>query len=163
MRWPRMPDYGYIPRWPEDGEQFIHPEDVPIARQCIPGHRIIRRDRFDGKVYHCSYGGLKFRLRPCIWVRVKSEGIDVGDLVETTGVRMRRELFVGRVDNMQFVLHKGCILYTLRRGAVVVPGFYEARELRLLTNKLRVVPTNVKHPTPKWNGDGERLSGVDLN
>ena len=68
--------------------------------------------------YHYRYGAARFRLRPCMWRSVRSDGIDIGDMVETTGVGFERELFVAQVWGMHFVTRKGCILYRLRRSKV---------------------------------------------
>lgn len=162
MDWPQLPDYGYIPRWPRDGRGFIHPQDFKAATWCIPSERVFRRDAFDGTYYHCNYGDRRFRLRPCLWVPVASDGLDIGDLVETTGIGMARELFVARIHGMRFVSYEGCILYSLRRHDRVMPARYHGSELRLLTNKARIREQGIIHPIPIWNGQGERLSGVDL-
>ena len=90
MDWPLLPDYGCIPRWPQEGQAFIHPDDVPIATRCFPSERVLRRDRFDGVYYHYSYGAIRFRLRPSMWLTVKPEGIDIGDVIvniETSRLR----------------------------------------------------------------------------
>lgn len=162
MDWPILPDYGCIPRWPQDGQAFIHPDDVPIATRCFPSERVLRRDRFDGVYYHYAYGSLRFRLRPCMWLKVTADGIDIGDQVETTGASLERELFVASVWGMYFVRRKGCILYRLRRGDTTVPNLYTARELRLLTDKSQIRPGDTIHPVPKWSGDGELLEGHGL-
>ncbi len=162
MDWPVLPDYGYIPRWPQDGQGFIHPDDVPIATRCFPSERVFRRDRFDGVYYHYSYGAIRFRLRPSMWLKVKPDGIDIGDSVETTGTALERDLFVAQVWGMYFVRRKGCILYRLRRGDTTVPNLYPASHLRLLTDKSTVRAGDTQHPTPKWSGAGERIGGLDL-
>ena len=118
---PQLPDYGCFLRWPEDGQGFIHPEDVAIVSRCLPSGRVFRRDSFDGVYYHFSYGRVRMRLRPCMWLKVATDGIDVGDKVETIGVGLEREQFVAEVLGMYFVTRKGCILYRLRRGDSIVP------------------------------------------
>ena len=138
MDWPPLPDYGCIPRWPQNGQGFIHPDDVPTATRCFPSERVFRRDRFDGVYYHYSYGSVRFRLRPSMWLKVDSDGIDVGDQVETVGAALERELFVAEVWGMYFVQRKGCILYRLRRGENHVPRLYTAKNLRLLKDKRKV-------------------------
>ncbi len=162
MDWPQLPDYGCIPRWPEPGQGFIHPDDVPIATRCFPSGRVFRRDAFDGIYYHYSYGAVRFRLRPCMWLSVRGEGIDIGDTVETIGVGMERELFVGQVWGMHFVSRKGCVLYRLRRRESLIPNLFHASQLRLLTDKARVEPGQITHPVPKWSGQGERMEGIEL-
>ncbi len=91
---------------------------MPVATRCFPSERVFRRDRFDGTYYHYSYGQIRFRLRPSMWLRVQPDGIDIGDAIETTGLAMERELFVAQVWGMYYVRRKGCILYRLRRGDV---------------------------------------------
>ncbi len=161
MDWPQLPDYGIIPRWPEEGQSFIHPDDVAIATRCFPSGRVLRRDAFDGVYYHYSYGAVRFRLRPCMWLAVRTDGIDMGDLVETTGVGMERELFVAQVWGMHYVSRKGCILYRLRRRDSLVPNLFHAGQLKLLIDKKKVRPGEIRYPQPKCTGQGERLEGVE--
>ncbi|NNE00081.1 MAG: hypothetical protein HKN47_22400 [Pirellulaceae bacterium] len=158
----QFPQYGCFPRWPEDGQGFIHPDDVPVATRCLPSERVFRRDAFDGVYYHYRYGTLRFRLRPCLWLKVNADGIDVGDSVETTGVSLERELFVANVWGMYYVRRKGCILYRLRRNDSLVPRLYPRHQLRLLTDKSKVRQGDVEYPTPQWSGKADTLKGIDL-
>lgn len=155
MDWPPLPDYGYFPRWPQDGDEFIHPDDRKIASSFIPGGRVLRREKFDGTYYHYRYGQTRLRLRPAMWRRIKHDGIDIGDQVETIGMVLERELFVATVWGMHYVARKGCILYRLRRGELAVPRLYSANNLRLLTHKERVGEPTYDHPPPKWEGQGD--------
>ncbi|MEM1067758.1 MAG: hypothetical protein AAGG48_18505 [Planctomycetota bacterium] len=158
MDWPQLPDYGCIARWPQDGQGFIHPDDVPIATRCLPSERVLRRDRFDGVYYHYRYGSLRFRLRPTLWRKVETDGIDIGDQVETIGVGMERELFVARIWGMYFVQQKGRILYRLKRSDKPVPGLFPADQLKLITDKTSLRRGDMEHPKPKWDGSGKLLS-----
>lgn len=162
MDWPLLPDYGCIPRWPQDGQAFIHPDDVAIATRCFPSERVLRRERFDGVYYHYSYGPHRFRLRPSMWLTVKPDGIDIGDSVETIGVAMERDLFVAEIWGMYYVQRKGCILYRLKRGDTTVPNLYPASHLRVLTEKSTVRPGDTVHPEPKWSGTTDREGGLEL-
>lgn len=150
MQWPPLPDYGCFPRWPGDGDEFIHPDDHADAARCIPSRRVLRRERFDGTHYHYRYGRLSFRLRPVMWLKVAWEGIDIGDEVETTGLGLERERFVGRVWGMHHVSRKGCILYRLKRGDLPVPRLYAASDLRLLSDKQRVAEATFQYRQPRW-------------
>ncbi|WP_442512089.1 hypothetical protein SH528x_001239 [Novipirellula sp. SH528] len=156
---PSAPVYGCFPRWPENGQNFIHPNDVAIVTRRIPSERVFRRDRFDGTYYHYQYGSVRFRLRPCMWLAVQSDGIDIGDSVETVGVGMERELFVAEVYGMYFVRRKGCILYRLRRGETTIPNLYHSQSMRLLTDKTHLRPGEINHPMPKVLDRGERIPG----
>ncbi|TWU66720.1 MULTISPECIES: hypothetical protein [Crateriforma] len=155
---PELPQYGIIARWPEDGQSFIHPSDIAAANRCLPSERVLKRFAFDGSYYHYSYGAVRFRLRPCLWLRIRPDGIDIGDQVEVAGVGMQRDLFVASVWGMHFVQRKGCIVYRLRRADSVVPNLYTADQLKRLDVKEKVRPGMTKHPHPKWTGAGETLA-----
>lgn len=157
MQWPQLPDYGCIARWPQDGQGFIHPDDVPVATRCFPSERVLHREHFDGVYYHYSYGSVRFRLRPTMWLKVKPDGIDMGDMVETIGIGLERELFVAQVWGMYFVRRKGCILYRLRKADTTIPRLFSAAQLRLLADKSTIRPGDTAHPTPKWSGASEGL------
>ena len=158
MQWPRLPDFGCFTRWPENGQGFIHPEDVPVVTKLIPSERVLKRLSFDGVYYHYRYGRLQFRLRPAMWLSVRSEGIEIGDQVETIGLGMERDRFVARVWGMYYVARKGCILYRLRRAEQVVPNLYTGGNLRCLTNKATVRPPSTRYRPPKWDGQGATVS-----
>ncbi|TWU41444.1 hypothetical protein Q31b_28910 [Novipirellula aureliae] len=154
---PQLPDFGCFPRWPENGYDFVHPDDHEIVLKLIPSERVMRREHFDGAYYHYSYGSTRFRLKPCLWLKVKTDGIDIGDSVETVGVNMERERFVAKVYGMYYIRRKGCILYRLRRDDTIVPNLYLAEHLRLLTEKAKVRRGEIPHPTPKAFDRSERL------
>ena len=153
----RFPQYGIFPRWPEDGQGWIHPDDVALVTRLIPSERILRRDSFDGTYYHYRYGDCRFRLRPCLWLPVKAEGIDIGDPVETIGLGLERERFVGVVAGMHYVRRKGRVLYRLRRAGKIVTRLYLREHLRLLADKERIRPSEYQHPAPGWNGAGANI------
>lgn len=162
MHWPPLPDYGCFLRWPENGQGFIHPDDVPTVTRLIPGPRVLKRHSFDGVYYHYSYGNIRFRLRPAMWQQVSIDGIEIGDLVETTGIGLEREQFVASVWGMYYVQRKGCILYRLRRAERVVPRLYSADQLRLLTDKAKVRESTTKYRAPHWDGSGETVPDPKL-
>ena len=58
------PKYGYFPWWPEDGDGWVHPEDVAAARTMIPSHRVFRRDGSEGDYLLLHYGDVTLRVRP---------------------------------------------------------------------------------------------------
>ena len=79
------PKHGYYPWWPEDGDDWVHPEDVAAARRMIPSTRIWRRDGAAGRqgeyvVMH--YGETRLRVRRTLWREAPYEGLDLGDWVE---------------------------------------------------------------------------------
>lgn len=161
MLLPQLPDYGCFPRWPESGQGWIHPDDVATVTRLIPSERVMRRESYDGTYYHYRYGSVQFRLRPCLWLRVKSEGFDLGDPVETLGIGFERERFVAMICGMYFVRRKGRVLYRLKRSGTLMPQLYIADHLRLLADKARVRTGDLEHPAPRWDERSE--SGQRLN
>lgn len=158
---PKLPDYGCFLRWPQDGQGFIHPDDVAVATQVIPSSRVLKRESFDGVYYHYRYGRFRFRLRPAMWRTIRHEGVDIGDQVETVGVGLERDRFVARVWGMYYVTRKGCTLYRLRRGNQVVPKLFPVDHLKVLTDKASIRPSGTKYRSPKWDGSGETVSGPE--
>lgn len=162
MHWPVLPDYGCFLRWPENGHGFIHPDDVPTVTRLIPSPRVLKRISFDGVYYHYAYGRIRFRLRPAMWIAIRSEGIEIGDQVETVGLGLERDRFVATVWGMYYVQRKGCILYRLRRTDQVVPKLYSGDQLRVLTNKSTVRPPTTKYREPHWDGRGDPVPDTKL-
>lgn len=157
MKWPHLPDYGYMSRWPQDGHDFIYPNDLVNARQVIPSNRVFRRDDFDGEYYHCQYGNLTFRLRPCMWLPVRYEGIDIGDPVETIRIGMEREQWVGQIVGMEYNAYRRCIVYEIQSGPLRLPNRFPARALRLLRSKDEIRPRVSGRHVPAWQGDTYKL------
>lgn len=135
IKHPRLPDYGCILRWPEDGTGFIHPEDIEAAKRCMLNRRVFRRDEFRGGFYYCSYGEVRFRLRSCLWFPLRGEGLDIGDYVETVGVGMVRDLLIARIEEMHFDHRSRCIRYRLQRRGKLIHNRFLASDLRLLGAK----------------------------
>jgi hypothetical protein len=162
MQWPVLPDYGCIFRWPVDGVDFIHPEDQEVALRCFPSERVFRREKFDGEYYHYRYGDVTFRLRPVMWLKVREEGIDVGDQVETIGVGLERDRFVAQVWGMYYLRRKGRMVYRLRRGEQEAPRLYTSDELKSLTDKSKIEAREGIYPSPQWKGEtDQRLAFPD--
>ena len=61
--WPDMPDCGVYLAWPDDGTQWIHPDDIELATQWIPSNRVLRRHSYDGEYYRLQYGEQKIRVK----------------------------------------------------------------------------------------------------
>ena len=162
---PELPDYGTFPRWPDDGSAWIHPDDRAIVMQMIPGERIFRRDRWDGTFYYYSYGDSHFRLKPCMWLPLTNEGVDIGDLVETIGLGMERELFVGHVVDAIYSAEEGRCVYRLSRGRSIDDRLYGRDELQVLTDKTKLREGMTIHPKPQWveRFQDESVSGERLH
>lgn len=115
---------------------MFHPDDMGIATEMIPSDRVFRRIRFDDVFYHYQYGpDVLFRVRPCMWLKLDWEGIDVGDQVEVSGLGMVRQPMVARVSEMRFKKRSRTIEYTLDNAGVIQPRTYQVHELIQLTEK----------------------------
>lgn len=147
---PVLPDYGTFARTPEDGTHWIHPEDVAVVQGLIPGERVFCRFRYEPPYYHYRYGEIRFRLRPCMWLPLRYEGIDIGDQVETIGVGMQQELFVSTVTEMLYGQHEQRIRYRLARTPRS-DQLYHAEQLRLLTDKTQLRPRDTPYRQPQWD------------
>ncbi len=163
---PELPDYGTFPRWPADGDQWIHPDDMQLVLSLIPGNKIFRRDEFDGTFYHYRYGDIHFRLQPCMWLPLENEGIDIGDMVETKGLGLERELFIGTVTEAIYADEEGACMYRLTRGETIDDRLYVAHELQVLNNKTKLQIGTTEHPKPQWveayRGDYLEKTSEDL-
>jgi hypothetical protein len=147
---PVLPDYGVFLRSPADGSDWIHPDDHEIVDKMVPSKRVFCRFLYEDGFYHFRYGDISFRLRPCLWLPVRSEGFDIGDRVETTGVGLSQELFVSEITGMVFDDSAGEIRYQLARTPIS-GKLYSAANLRLLSDKTKLREGDTIHPVPKWN------------
>jgi hypothetical protein len=104
------PKYGYFPWWPEDGDDWVHPEDVATARGMIPSQRVFRRDGELGDFVLMHYGDVTLRVRRTLWLQVEPEGLEIGDWVEVLARGMRNEARTGTIrevlwDELEQRLH----------------------------------------------------------
>lgn len=112
------PKHGHFPWWPEDGDAWVHPQDVELARSMIPSPRIWRRDgtvaaddQSEWVVMH--YGETKLRVRRTLWREIEAEGFELGDLVEVRSRGMKNEPNTGTIRDMHWDDHAGVIRYWL--------------------------------------------------
>lgn len=107
------PKYGYYPWWPENGDDWVHPEDVALARQWIPSPRVWRRDGTAGELLVLTYGQQTLRVRRSLWRELAWEGFDVGDMVEVRTRGMHNEHRTGTICEMLWDEHQGRMVYEL--------------------------------------------------
>lgn len=163
---PELPDHGTFPRWPAEGTAWIHSDDRSVVMHLIPSDRIFKRERFDGTYYHYRYGETRFRLKPCMWLPLTDEGVDIGDLVETVGLGMERELFVGKVNDALYSAEEGRCVYRLSRpGAMEDERVFGREEFRVLTDKSKLREGMTEHPIPHWVEEyqNEEIAGERLH
>jgi hypothetical protein len=124
------PKYGCFLRWPQDGNDWLHPDDVSLARTIIPSGRIFRRDGADGEFHRLRYGTIMFRARPALWQEVPNEGIDIGDWVEVLSHGMRNEPRTGVICDMLWDVRKRGVRYQIRENDVPIADLYTREDLQ---------------------------------
>lgn len=125
------PKYGHYPWWPEDGDSWVHPEDVATARSMIPSPRVWRRDGREGDFVVMRYGATSIRVRRTLWVETPHEGLEIGDLVEVIPEGIHSHAETGRVRDVHWDAHAGGLRYLLQHadGAPIDHAF-GAQELK---------------------------------
>lgn len=124
------PKYGYYPWWPENGDDWIHPEDVELARRWIPSGRVFRRDGEVGPYVILHYGKDRLRVKRTLWQEVPWEGFDIDDHVE---VLSRGSLNTPRICVIREVVwdvHDHALRYQVAENDTPIPNYYSADDLR---------------------------------
>jgi hypothetical protein len=124
------PKYGYFPWWPEDGEGWIHPDDVAVARLLIPSGRIFRRNGRDGALVVLHYGAVTLRVRPTLWQEVEPEGFEIGDWVEVLTRGLKNEPRTGTIAEMLWDDHADAIRYQIVENGQRIETLYSRDDLR---------------------------------
>jgi alpha-L-fucosidase len=124
------PKYGYFPRWPQDGDQWLHPEDIELARRLIPSMRIFQRDGTAGDLVLLHYGDLTLRARPALWQVVSWEGFDLGDWVEVLTRVMQNPPHTGTIREMLWDQRHRQMRYQLQINGQPSDRFFSADDLR---------------------------------
>jgi len=133
--WPQMPDCGAYLVWPQDGVEWIHPEDVALVEAWIPSTRVFRRHGFDGEYYRLQYGEQTVRVKPTLWRRVDDEGFSVGDHVEILSHFHENEPGLGTIKEMRFEKSSNRILYSIESREMPLPRSFVAADLVPLTRR----------------------------
>lgn len=124
------PKYGFYPWWPEDGDGWVHPEDVALARDTIPSPRVFRRDGQTGDFVVLHYGDLKLRVRRTLWQEVLPEGFEIGDWVEVLSRGQLNTPRTGVIREMHWEPRSRSMRYQILEHELPIPNFYSAEDLR---------------------------------
>ena len=110
------PKYGHYPWWPEDGDQWVHPEDIELARSMIPSPRVWRREGAHGDCVVLHYGDVRLRVKRTLWVEAQHEGYDLGDWVEVRPRGMTNDPVTGQIRDMHWHALTNELRYYLTLG-----------------------------------------------
>jgi hypothetical protein len=124
----RPPQYGVYLRWPCDGDDWIHPEDIESVKRVIPSRRIFEREDIDIDYTMISYANLRLRVRPTMWLDVEYDSYWVGDQVEIKSQLGRRDPMIATIREILWDPDSHRIEYYLQSGereALHTPFFVE--------------------------------------
>lgn len=123
------PKYGCFPWWPEDGDAWIHPDDVAQARLMIPSERIFRREGTQGGYLLLHYGELTLRVRPTLWQEVLPTTFEIGDWVEVLSRGMRNEPRTGIIRERLWDEPSRGVRYQISENGVPINDRYADEDL----------------------------------
>lgn len=122
--------YGCFPWWPEDGDDWVHPEDVARAREMIPSDRVFRRDGSSGDYLVLHYGDVRLRVRRTLWQEVEPEGFEIGDWVEVLTRGMRNTPRTGTIEEMLWDKESQGLRYQINENGQPIASLYTRDDLR---------------------------------
>jgi hypothetical protein len=140
-----LPKHGFC-LWPEDGDDWIHPSDILIAKTLIPSKRIFRKEYSADPIHDelgyivYVYGNKSFRGKQTLWHEVKSDGYEIGDTVELKSSHGKLRPVIADIDGMFWNRHEQAIDYSLVKNGVPQPNRFQAGQFRLCM-KIGVPPT----------------------
>jgi hypothetical protein len=123
------PKYGYFPWWPEDGDAWVHPEDVATARAMIPSDRVFRRDGTAGQLVVMHYGDVRLRVRRTLWQEVEPPEFEIGDWVEVRTRGMRNEARTGPIREILWDDHQKRLVYQISENGQPIAERYTRDDL----------------------------------
>lgn len=131
-----LPKHGFC-LWPEDGEDWIHPNDLEIARSLIPSKRVFRKEDCSDPILknlgyaEYAYGDRSFRGLPSLWHEVMTEGYELGDTVELKSGYGKLRPIIADITGMYWNRKVQAIEYELEKNGVPQPNRYQANQFRL--------------------------------
>jgi hypothetical protein len=132
----RKPTYRVYPWWPDDGDGWVHPDDVRLARRLIPGTRVYRYVGREGPYTLLSYGKIRLRVKPTLRQDVPGDGLDLGDRVEVCSRMGKNRPLVATISDMRWNARYRVIQYRLRSRNMTLARRYMADDLRPVDRKL---------------------------
>lgn len=145
---PDLPDWGVFLRWPTDGDSWIHPEDVTVAKQLLPSSRVFRRQLWDGQFYHLQYGKLVIRVRPSLWLPVVDNDLEVGQQVEVLSRLHLNDPGIFRIADIWVSAESNVCEYTLHGTLLKLEKRFRREDLRPLHIEYQLRLGYYQHPTP---------------
>jgi hypothetical protein len=124
------PKYGYFPWWPEDGDAWIHPDDVARARSMIPGPRVFRRDGLSDGYLVLHYGWQRLRIRRTLWQEVPPPEFEIGDWAEVLSRGQRNSPRTGTIREILWDEHARELRYQIEEAGRPIEQMYAGEDLQ---------------------------------
>lgn len=124
------PKFGCFLRWPEDGDEWVHPEDRAAVRELLPSPRVWRREEQGAPYRTFHYGEIRFRARPALWYELAPPEFHVGDWVEVRSQGMKHTPRVAVVREVEWDETAREIRYQLADNGVPLPETYVAEDFQ---------------------------------
>lgn len=124
------PKFGVYLRWPADGDDWIHPNDIETAVKLIPSRRIFLRIDLDDVFWLLGYGDNSIRVKPTMWLEVPAPRFEVGDQVEIKSSMGKLRAKIATVKNVYWNQPKQRAEYQLRFLGKPLPEIFFANDLQ---------------------------------
>lgn len=124
-----LTQYVIYPRWPEDGSDWIHPDDVAAVRRMVPGRRVFRYIGTEVPFRLLRYGTRVVRVRAALWLPVRGDSFQVGEWVEVRSRVGRNRPGIGQIGEMLWNWRDRCIDYLVCRRGMLANTAYRASDL----------------------------------
>ncbi len=147
---PQFPDWGVYLQWPASDDLWVHPEDLTTAKELIPSNRVFRRSAWDGEYYQLSYGEIRLRVLPTMWVHLDGLDLDVGQQVELLSKQGQNDPGVFRIADMLYSDTTKSVVYRLRRDLLELEKLFTRNDLRPLRTHYNLRVGFYRHAAPKF-------------
>jgi hypothetical protein len=124
------PQFGYFPWWPENGDEWVHPEDVALARTMIPSERVFCRLGEAEPIVVLHYGKVRLRVRRTLWRKLDPPKFAIGDWVEVLTRGHTNALRIGIIRELLWDDHAKEVKYQITEAGQQVEQLYSDRDLQ---------------------------------
>jgi hypothetical protein len=127
----QVPDrFGVYLWWPQDGTDWIHPDDVGLACKLIPSRRIFQRVVEDETWSSLVYGDSSIRVKPTLWLEVESDGYLVGDRVEIRSRMGQQRPAIATIADMLWNRQQKSVEYFLATNRTALPMPFQFADIQ---------------------------------
>ncbi len=127
----RLPDrFGVYLRWPENGDDWIHPEDVELCHQLIPSPRIFQKKIYDRVYNRIEYGATCIRVKPALWLEVRTDGYLIGDRIEIRSRLGKRRPAIATIEETLYNRREKSVDYVLNCNGNRLAGLFRIEDIQ---------------------------------